>query len=175
MTDEEKLRSRAQALHFLRKRTSGRACAVGPAARKVYRLSALYWILAVDLALQTCTGIGLEHYRVPDPPRELPWPTATLVIDQGSDGWAAVQFLLYLMNCCAVPISDFCHRTWHDTKRALSLSGLWPFVMLMTTAFNVSHGPWGGQQWHRECQDACEAWARDGLQLKSCYLLDFLC
>ena len=64
-----------------------------------------------------------------------------VAIDQGSDGIAAVKYLLWL-GCCLTIWCDFSHGSNNDVNGTIKDLGLWSFWLLMLVALNVPHGPW---------------------------------
>ena len=102
-------------------------------------------MLAVDNALRGA-GSGLKF--VLKPQKELDeldpasWPIFTIAIDQGTDGWCAAYWLLYLVFACVVVVFDPSHRVWNDCQLALADAHLTGIVALLVVVFNLDHGPW---------------------------------
>ena len=48
----------------------------------------------------------------------------TVSLDQGADGWAGCQFMLYNLMINLVVVPDPYHRVWNDVKSATRRSGL---------------------------------------------------
>lgn len=119
---------------------------------KVFRAKSREWILAVDQMLRLSTGAGLSKFAVvtdsqeslQDPSR---WPNLTLTVDQGSDGWCALNWLLSSQHVNAFIVSDPAHRCWNDCKGALTDVGLFSFVILTTICMNMNFGPFSSSQW----------------------------
>ena len=90
------------------------------------------------------------------------WPTYSLSIDQGGDGWSAVQFLQQVSNCAIMVAKDLSHRLWNDCLLALADAGLKPLMLILTVVLNSDHGPWSEARWLQEANEAvrgyiCEA------------------
>ena len=61
----------------------------------------------------------------------LEWPSLTLQIDQGSDGWCAQNFLRHMRLCVAV-LPDDNHRRWNDVMLAIKAAPSMHIVLLLT-------------------------------------------
>ena len=127
---------------------------------KVDRGSALRWIAATQHQLVTMTGEGWEKYIIPDKPEQRVnapnWPTLTLCIDQGSDGWAAAAFLTNHMRCSVLVVPDPSHRTWNDVEGALRDADMWLFCMTFITVMSIDQGPWDGAKWWEQGKQAAQ-------------------
>lgn len=88
---------------------------------KLFRAKSREWVLVVDQMLRLRTGEGLAKFVVDGqtaamtPPRS--WPNLSLSVDQGGDGWCALNWLLSNMKVNAFVISYPCHRCWNDCKK----------------------------------------------------------
>ena len=93
------------------------------------------------------------YFAVPKDPgdRKHPstWPCATVCVDQGSDGWCALHFLVAL-GLNLIILFDWKHRTWNDVQLSLKDSNLWLVVVLTTVILNVDRGPWNNHTWWEE-------------------------
>ena len=123
--------------------------------------------MAVNNALQKHTGAatGLLHYRVDDS-RALhedcwSWPHLKLSCDMGSDGLAAVCFLIYHLSLCLTLQQDHPHGCKNDLQQALRRTQLHPLACMMGIVFNISYGSWDtGTRWS-EAKSAVEEWMQD--------------
>ena len=102
--------------------------------------------------LKIATGFGWSAFKVdptaencPDPSR---WPSISCAIDQGSDGWSAVHYLLSTFhNLC--PFFDASHRVWNDVLLALGDAGLAAYTTVALIILRQDSGPWGSTKWWR--------------------------
>ena len=94
-------------------------------------------------------------------------------LDQGSDGWAAVNFLVWHKRCNALVVPDPSHRVWSDCENAIKDSGLWPSCLAGVVLLNLDIGPWAQSKRFAEAKQA--AWgvfAHGGPQLSHLRRLD---
>ena len=159
------------------------------------RLSAWIWLCQLDNALKVATGHGLADFLSQPPPQPkqrkrkrqeasssssaTPAPMfvdqgkqLTLSIDQGPDGWSAVNWMLYKAKVRLVVLIDSNHRVWNDLKTSFSDAGLWTTVLLWGVFFNLNFGPYDGAAWWRVAQEGAEEYSR--LASTDCPLLMFL-
>ena len=135
----------------------------------------LRWLAATWQMIVIPTGYGWTMFQVPRDPAKwgnpLAWPSATVTIDQGSDGWSACFFLasLYLN---VVILFDMSHRTWNDVQLAIQDCGWWYILLLLVAIQNLDHGPWGAQRWWNETRDAVKQYL--SVTTKSCPLFQGL-
>ena len=133
------------------------------AVRKPQRLKAQEWLLATNNLLLKCAGKSWLHFRVAGGIEQPPlgtWPSITISSDQGSDAFAAANFLSYSMQCNVLYIADTSHRTWNDTKNALIQAGLWPLIVVGRIVLNVDGGPWCSQKWYQEAKETAATMIR---------------
>ena len=117
----------------------------------------LRWLAATWQMMSISTVFGWTMFQVPRDPKEwgdpLSWPSATLTIDQGGDGWSAGFFLASLfLNIIIFP--DMSHRVWNDVQLSIQDCGWWYILLLLVAIQNLDHGPWGAQKWFNETKDA---------------------
>jgi hypothetical protein len=131
--------------------------------QKLNRLKVLRWLAATWMQLLVALGhawtafvISRDEAERGDP---LEWPSITLCIDQGSDGWSASFFLASLFINIIV-LFDQSHRCWNDVQLAISDCGWWYMALLLIAIMNLDHGPWGGQRWFNEARDAVLEYVR---------------
>eukprot|EP00971_Amphidinium_carterae_P306405 6088965-Amphidinium_carterae.2 len=130
-----------------------------------YRRKAHEWLLCTEKGLQTSIGKGLMSYVVNDEkasnthPRD--WPVMTVSMDQGSDQWSAVMFLMFSKQSCVLVYRDPLHRLWNDTLNSIKASSLWPLVLIMTICMSTDTGPWGQSKWGQQCEEAARSYARE--------------
>ena len=76
-----------------------RKSASSTAQPKMYRQKAYRWLLELDNSLQLPNreGPGLKHFQLPpdwlQDPDPLKWPCLVISSDQGSDAWAAMNWM----------------------------------------------------------------------------------
>ena len=128
--------------------------------KKRHRVKVYEWLLSIDKLLHVCTSQGWVQCALPaDPVLRGPpslWPTCTVAVDQGSDGWGALHFLACKANACVLIPKDMNHRLWNDTWLALQDAGMKPLIVMMMVVINSDHGLWGKMP---------SGWRRPGKQL----------
>ena len=77
--------------------------------KKLHRTKVYSWLRGTHHALKVATGRGWEQFKVAGPPSS--WPSVTLAVDQGSDGWSAAHFLAS-EGLNILIVGDVSHRTW---------------------------------------------------------------
>lgn len=132
--------------------------------KKRHRVKVYEWLLSTDKLLQVCTSQGWVQFALPaDPVLRGPpslWPTCTVAVDQGSDGWGALHFLAYKANACVLVLKDMNHRLWNDTWLALQDAGMKPLIVMMMVVINSDHGPWQDAKWMEEAREAAWLYSR---------------
>ena len=131
-------------------------------ARASPRSSALDYLRAMDKALQTMTGRTLADF-IPGDESEgeyllKPQPTLSVVIDQGSDGWSTMYYVLYKLKLRAILKFDIFHREHNDVSGAVKASGMWSSCILSGMVHNVNYGPWEGHKWFRQLLTGAQAY-----------------
>jgi len=118
------------------------------------------WRLATDRAVQVVCGRGWGSFAVtPDMDANLlpgSWPTVCVSLDQGTDGWAACQYLAFQKKLCVMFYRDPVRRLWNDTLAAVKAAGLWPLCLLATVVLGQAMGPWEDSRWVQTCWEAVE-------------------
>lgn len=71
----------------------------------------------------------------------LEWMHATVAMDMGSDGVAAIHFAQRFLGLNIEPIHDASHGAWNDFKRGLRECNMMPFYYLFLVVVNTPHGP----------------------------------
>jgi hypothetical protein len=152
---------RARALQLLQKRGAAEvgegAEAEGKRKRARYRTKAYEWLLALDNALRISVGEGLVRYRMPDPAAgvdPLKWPRLSLAPDQGTDGMAAVHYLMYSKGINIDMTPDTSHGMWRDVQLSIKRAGHWSLLLLVTACFNIFHGPFEEDRFWHTVKDA---------------------
>lgn len=124
--------------------------------KRVQRMAAFDWLLAVDWQLQCCLGRGLSEF-LPSASAHLPLhrrPMLCLSLDKGSDGFSAVWFLIYQKAARVVPVFDPFHSPWRELDGVMKECGLKSSMLLLTVGHNLEFGPWDGQAFHCALVDA---------------------
>lgn len=128
--------------------------------RKKHRVKAYQWLVALDAAITRSTSVpGLSHFLVPQGGGRPPfatWPQLAIVPDRGSDGVAALQYLLYNSDKRAniVHIPDPNRDCWNDVRSAAKDVGLATFIVAKTITLNYRHGPWQDSRFFIAGQEA---------------------
>lgn len=112
---------------------------------------AMHWLVAVDHQLRISCGFGLVFFQQPPEVEKRTaatgWPTLSIHLDQGSDGWAAASWMAWFAGICVVVFPDVSHRLWNDVQGALKASGLWGMTLMLQLVYNLDHGPWNSAEW----------------------------
>lgn len=137
--------------------------------RKRHREKCYEWLTATDHQLWCCTGRRWDDFcHAPtdgaraDPGGPELWDTVTVSIDQGSDGWGALMFLMYHRQASVMCIKDPSHRMWRDVWLGLAGAQLKPLMVLASIVLNLDHGPWGDSRWYQSSREAAAAYLRVG-------------
>ena len=115
---QEREAYRVRALEYLQQGVAKRK--LENRAPKWHRKKALEWLLATEQQLTVCTGQGWVQFQQspeetsPKHPRD--WPTLSLGVDQGGDGWCAGYYLMYHRHVSAMMVKDLSHRLWNDCQ-----------------------------------------------------------
>ena len=133
--------------------TSATADDAKPTMKKLSRGKVWRWLITTWHMLLASSGKSWASLRqvLPDDERGPPlsWPSFTLSIDQGGDGWSAAHYLMS-WGVNLVLLHDPSHRVWSDTQLALQDCGLWHWCMLTALLMNVDSGPYKSQAWGEE-------------------------
>eukprot|EP00959_Pyramimonas_sp_CCMP1952_P347958 7288586-Pyramimonas_sp.AAC.1 len=111
---------------------------------KQHRGKVWRWLTTTWHHLEVLTGAGWDRFQQPSaldqrrPPLE--WPSITLSIDQGGDGWSGAHFLMS-WNANVLLLFDPSHRVWNDCTLAFRDNGLYYWVLIVITVINIDHGP----------------------------------
>ena len=154
----EKLEAEVQQFHHqARQYLARKGCMIPDKADegpKWYRRKAFEWLVASHNQIEYITGYpGWTHFQLDGDTSKRPswmeWPTATICIDQGSDGWCAVNFLKH-KGVCTLLLKDPSRRRSNHCKLALHEAGVWPLMAIVTCVHNSDCGPWSECRWYRE-------------------------
>lgn len=135
------------------------------ATSKLHRTKSYTWLLATDHQLWACCDRRWSHYFLPEescrgPPEE--WDTLSVSVDQGADGWQALQYLVYEKRAAVVAMKDPSHRLWRDTWLAVTHAHLKPLCILLTIVLNADHGPWQDARWYQASREAALTYMKVG-------------
>ena len=114
------------------------------------RLSAWYYLRALDHKLATMLGFGLKGFESTADQADLPLqsrPLLTVHLDEGSPSYAMCWFLFIATRCRFLFIRDVFHREWNDIQNAVRTCKLWPTIVMTQLVLNLGHGPWQGGAW----------------------------
>ncbi len=84
----------------------------------MHRRKAYEWLITVDNTLGVMCNLSLDDFVVDEAQPVSSWKTLCLSVDQGSDGWAAKNFLRSRKVCHCVLMDDS-HRKWNNGLAAL--------------------------------------------------------
>ena len=96
---------------------------------KLQRKKAKQWLVATDSAMKVSTGMGWADFIPPtDKPADdiASSPTASVSVDQGSDGWSALMWLIFYSKAAIFITFDPMHRLWNDVGNEIKSTNLWP-------------------------------------------------
>eukprot|EP00971_Amphidinium_carterae_P193229 3834817-Amphidinium_carterae.3 len=113
---------------------------------------AFQWSCCIDQLLDIMCGKRLSSFVIGEEligSHPMAWPSLSLCLHQGSDGWAATWFLMS-QNVCAMTFFDPAHRCWNDVRQSLKESGLWQSVLALTALCNFDGGPWKDCRFYQE-------------------------
>ena len=125
---------------------------------KLHRTKAFEWLCSTNYMLLVCTGFSWDRFIIPANCTKpaLSWPSCTVTVDQGSDGWSSLH---YLRSSDGVKrnlllLHDESHRLWNDTQLSLADAKLYPHVLSCLVVLNLDHGPWLSQRWYQTMVEA---------------------
>ena len=101
------------------------------------------------------------------------WPTLSIHLDQGSDGWAAASWMAWFAGICVVVFPDVSHRLWNDVQGALKASGLWGMTLMLQLVYNLDHGPWNSAEWLSKLKMGVQLYMKS-TKLQDCPLFNML-
>eukprot|EP00971_Amphidinium_carterae_P343874 6483909-Amphidinium_carterae.1 len=127
---------------------------------KKHRMKVFAWLRATENMLRCLSGEGWLRFRIANGSDIAPelWPSITLTVDQGTDGWSGGHYLESL-GLNIMLLGDESHRLWNDCQSSIRDAGLQPYVTATTVAVNAEHGPWSSERWYRELVEASVAFA----------------
>lgn len=136
---------------------------------QLHRVKAHKWLVMVDSQLRVMTGDGLQRFSVPrsaesggNSGRLAPENQHYLVaaVDQGSDGWSALNYLLYGVRWAVLVLPDISHRCWNDANNSFHSSNLWGLTLVLTLVFSLDQGPWQDGRWWQTGQEGVQAFLK---------------
>ena len=86
---------------------------------------------------------------------------------KGTDNMGAVAFLQYHLRLPAVVFWDLVHQGVNETLLGLQLANFWPVILELLLVFRLPYGPWAGQKFWRELQEASSAAAATDMAASS--------
>lgn len=119
--------------------------------KPLHRKKAFWWLVCADSMMRRSVGEGLAFFESTNadgtekPLQDL--PVLTVAVDQGADGWSAVNWMLYRQQLSALVLCDSAHRLWNDYRLAVSGAGMWSIVPLFAVVLNLDCGPWSDNRW----------------------------
>ena len=130
-------------------------------------MKAYLWLAQTEKMLQAGCGIkDWGHFQIVRPGEdEYPsspssWPSCTVHVDQGLDGWAAGNFLMPHFRCNVMILKDPAHRCWNDVQLAFEDSNNWAFMLGMIAVFSCDHGPWAENRFYTEAAEAAHQYCK---------------
>lgn len=131
------------------------------APRKLHRTKVWSWLVCTWTMLVAATGRGWDQFIQPEKLEDrgdpLLWPSLTLSIDQGGDGFSAAHFLFF-SHANLILVSDTSHRTWNDCQLAIHDVKMWYWCLCVIVMLNYENGPWDGCRWWEEIKTGCSQW-----------------
>ena len=100
----------------------------------------------------------VQNSADPLPPDPASWRCLTASLDQGTDGWAAVNFLQSHLHINMYVIHDASHRVWNDIQLALQDAKLWSLMLAFMVGCNADHGPWADARFYAEAVEAATSY-----------------
>lgn len=130
-----------------------------PKARKIYRVHAFKYLLALDNTMQTLCGYSFNAFmhtrhdidEAVQASKKL--PILSIAMDQGSSGFSATFFCQSVLGLMLAPLWDPSHRCVRDIELAFNHTGLSECVLLLKVALNTNFGPWDGSAFWRKQQE----------------------
>ncbi len=134
----------------------------GGKTRELKRTKVWKWLL-VTWHMMAVLGVGWTFFQQPLDPSQrgdpVLWPSITVSLDQGSDGWSAVHYLRHIgVNVIVLP--DLNHRCWNDTQLAIQDSGLWFWCLVCVAILNLDTGPWETTRWRGAMKENANQYAQ---------------
>eukprot|EP00971_Amphidinium_carterae_P135455 2683899-Amphidinium_carterae.4 len=127
-------------------------------APKLYRTKVYEFLATSNFMLLVGTGHGWDKYIVSDDNTTSPlsWPSATVCVDQGSDGWSALHYLRHGPDTKRnlLVLHDESHRLWNCCQHAIADAKLYPLVLSSLIVLNVDSGPWNSHRWYGTMKEA---------------------
>ena len=80
---------------------------------------------------------------------------------------AAAFFAIYKLRLPVVVFWDLIHQSVNEVLLALQMSGLWPVVLELLLVFRLPYGPYAGQKFWRDLQEASASAASTDLAASS--------
>ena len=113
-----------------------------------HRTKVFEWLCATEHELKVATGSGWGQFKVPseNKPPAAERKSVTVTVDQGADGWSALQYLA-ASGHNIVPINGPSHRVWNDAQLAMQDAGLQTKLLASTIILNADGGPWHTSRW----------------------------
>ena len=139
--------------HWQQRRQVGEA---GSRPKPKPRKSAFAWLCALDNMLWQTSRRSLADFKPGEDGSVRDLPLLSVSADQGSDGNAAVYYLLHklMQNVCWFP--DHSHDYQRDVQNSWQSLQWGAWTKLMVVVMNLCHGPFGGGSRHKELQASTE-------------------
>lgn len=122
--------------------------------RKRHRRSAWQWLCALHHQISQFHPSGLLHFCVPpapETPSPILWPRLSISPDQGSDGTAALCFMVWSLGCNVDVAFDPSHACWNDLLVGIKSANLYRHLLLSLIRLNVPTGPWSEDMRYKQC------------------------
>jgi hypothetical protein len=136
---------------------------VAKAPKKLERTKVWTWLVTTWTMLVIATGRGWDQFIQSGPvdlrAPAISWPSISVAIDQGGDGFSACQFMLF-MGVNLLLLSDTSHRVWNDCQLAIHDCNLWYWCLCVIVMLNYENGPWEGCRWFEELRAGVWQWLR---------------
>ena len=86
---------------------------------------------------------------------------------QGTDNMGAAMFMQYHLHLPLVVFWDIVHQGVNEVLLALQLANFWPVILELLLVFRLPYGPWAGQKFWRDLQEASASAASTDLAASS--------
>ena len=125
--------------------------------KQYHRTKVFEWLCATEHELKVATGSGWGQFKVPseNKPPAAERKSVTVTVDQGADGWSALQYLA-ASGHNIVPINGPSHRVWNDAQLAMQDAGLQSKLLASIIILNADGGPWHTSRWWHSVREGSQ-------------------
>eukprot|EP00971_Amphidinium_carterae_P328423 6460296-Amphidinium_carterae.2 len=121
------------------------------------RKAAFKWLKGTEHILRLYGHDGWEAFKPLPVVRAGHWPYIAVSLDQGSDGYAAMHFLIHKLGVNADLVPDPSHQWHRDVQNTWSALGWGSWTRLLVVPINLFHGPFAaGARYHEYRESSVE-------------------